>query len=629
MQRTTPYLLLFLLICFYNSCKEKRPDSSALKGNMLKEDRMMTCLKDEVNPLFGELDFKKAGKKLDSLGRLLDENSTYGMLCSFWRLKSTYHLGEKQYDSARFYLTKAHELALEKDTIKKHIIGATIQFADLYEGEKDLPKALKYAREAYLMTDKTDSNTISFICVRLVKLYMNMNDPELSYKYAKEGFRLSPHPGRKLSCATNIANYYTNKGKLDSAEIFYKKYLLSDTIFKHPAFQATNHENYGLFLLKKGELKAGFEEQQYALSIYRKMDMLDAETCFNMAETYHKLGKYEVSNRYLDSALALSYEENELNNLKNNWSLRANNLQALKRYKEAFNALDSSYAYYQKEVGESLISQARELETKYEVKVKDQKIELLTVSNAANNKIARQNKIIAIALTGLMILPIIVIFLLSRRRKLKQQLKETELEQQLLRSQMEPHFIFNTLSVLQALIRNGEKDRAVGYLSKFAGLLRLNLKNSRTGLVPLSEEMEALILYLSLQSTRFEGTFDYEIDCYEDYEEDEIMIPPMLLQPFVENAIQHGLRNLPYKGKLNITILKQEEHLIYCKIEDNGCGVNTARTSEEGNSLSTSITRERLAIFGKKTKLQASLKITDRSDFGEQGTLVELVIPAP
>lgn len=629
MRKSSSYILSTLLVLFLYSCQGEKQNLESVSGNVLKEEGILTSLRTEVNPLFAELENDKAGKKLDSLGRLLDENSTYGILCSFWRLKATYHIEKKQYDSAEFYLKKSYKLALAKDTIKKHIIGATIMFADLYEAKKDLPAALKYAKEAYAMADKTDSNTVSFICMRLCKVYLNMKDPELSQKYAKEGFRVSPHPGRKMSLATSISNYYVLKGKLDSALIFYKMYIFPDTTLKHPNYQALIHENYGLLLVKKGELKSGLSEQEAALSIYRKINMLDGETYFNLADTHHKLGQYAHSNRYLDSAQMLSHKENKEDNLKNIWSLRADNLKSLEQFKAAFIALDSSYTYYQKEVAASLVTQAREMETRYDVKVKDQKIELLTVSNAANHKIARQNKIIAITSTCLMILPIIVIFLLARRRKLKQQLKETELEQQLLRSQMEPHFIFNTLSVLQGLIRGGEKDRAVVYLNKFAGLLRLNLKNSRNGLVLLSEEMEALELYVSLQAIRFEGTFDYEITCYEDYEEDEIMIPPMLLQPFVENAIHHGLRNLSYKGKLRITVEKPQEHLICCKIEDNGCGLNIPRKAAEGNSLSTAITRERLAIFGKETKLQANLKITDRSNFGEKGTLVELVIPAP
>ena len=191
---------------------------------------------------------------------------------------------------------------------------------------------------------------------------------------------------------------------------------------------------------------------------------------------------------------------------------------------------------------------------------------------------------------------------------------------------MEPHFIFNTLAVLQSFIRHDEKEKAVKYLNKFARLLRLNLDNSRHNLVQLHQEVEALENYLSLQAIRFGNIFDYTIHPIEGCEEMDIFIPPMLMQPFVENAIQHGMRNLSYKGHISVQ-LQLHNDLLHCVIEDNGHGLAT-NSGADKHSLSGIITRERLKILSKETGKLASIVVSDKQEKGEHGVKVTLIIPA-
>ena len=194
----------------------------------------------------------------------------------------------------------------------------------------------------------------------------------------------------------------------------------------------------------------------------------------------------------------------------------------------------------------------------------------------------------------------------------------------MLRTQMEPHFIFNSLAVLQSQIRAGEQDKASRYLNQFARLLRTSLENSREAFVPLGEEIEALQNYMSLQSMRFEEAFDYTINVYNGFEQDNISIPPMLLQPFVENAIHHGLQSLKRKGEVRVLIEKKTAAL-HCRITDNGQGYEHSSAPSHRKSLSTTITRERLAILSRQTGVSASLNINGHLQ--PNGTLVEIVIP--
>jgi len=274
------------------------------------------------------------------------------------------------------------------------------------------------------------------------------------------------------------------------------------------------------------------------------------------------------------------------------------------------------------------------IESEYNLADKQENIDRLSnVNEAAKQKIREKNNLLIVTILGILLfaVTVIVLLLLARQRKLRteKQLLEarnnkTELEQRLLRTQMEPHFIFNSLSVMQNLIHNHENAKAILYLQQFAGLLRASLENSRENYVPLHDEIEALRNYISLQAMRFEDAFDYSIQLYEGYEQDNIIIPPMLLQPFVENAIYHGIRGVRHKGSIDIHISRQEGSL-YCTITDNGPGLQEkAATSRK--SLAVRIARERLEIASKETGHTASVSVQNRQ--GETtGVVVELMIP--
>jgi len=220
---------------------------------------------------------------------------------------------------------------------------------------------------------------------------------------------------------------------------------------------------------------------------------------------------------------------------------------------------------------------------------------------------------------------------IQRRRQLLAERNKAVLEQQLLRSQMEPHFLFNTISVLQSLVRKNERELSIKYLSKFARLLRISLENAREALVPVSDEVEALQHYLSLQQIRFRDVFTYHIDTYDEYENEAagLLIPPMLLQPFVENAIHHGMVGMKdNEGFIRITIRKEAHNLRFI-IEDNGLdeGIARQKDPEKKISVSTTITRERLALLSKQLHMPASLEIVRRPPSAGGGMRVTLLIP--
>ena len=213
-------------------------------------------------------------------------------------------------------------------------------------------------------------------------------------------------------------------------------------------------------------------------------------------------------------------------------------------------------------------------------------------------------------------------------RNIKTAHEHIQTEQRLLRSQMTPHFIFNSLSVLQGMILNKEDKKAIIYLSKFSKLLRLILENSREKLVPLKQELKALQNYIDLQNMRGQNGFNYSLIVDEKLNDVNVLVPPMLMQPFVENAIEHGFKNNMENAEISLKISLENNKLV-CLIKDNGLGINATKqnTNSKKKSLSTQITAERLKIISKELKVETGVIIEDRSIYKEQGTLVTLTLP--
>lgn len=210
--------------------------------------------------------------------------------------------------------------------------------------------------------------------------------------------------------------------------------------------------------------------------------------------------------------------------------------------------------------------------------------------------------------------------------KMNEQVAQLELAS--LRSQMNPHFIFNSLNSVQKYIWESKEEDAAEYLAKFAKLMRAILENSRKDLITLCEEVEVLKIYTELEHRRSNGRFDYEITVAENIDLYKTAIPPMLLQPFIENAVWHGLNKKAAKGKLVISIIKQDEQLV-CTVDDDGVGraAVTQQTAEK-KSLGIHITRQRIQRIIETTHRYASIEIKDKTYNGKPaGTTVIITLP--
>lgn len=211
----------------------------------------------------------------------------------------------------------------------------------------------------------------------------------------------------------------------------------------------------------------------------------------------------------------------------------------------------------------------------------------------------------------------------------------TELELRTLQLQMNPHFIFNALNAVQSFILTRDSISANNYLSKFANLIRLFLDSSRSKYITLSDEIKLLSLYVEMEKLRFENKFEFYLDVSPDVNQ-FVDIPTMVLQPFIENAINHGLRYKETKGNLYINFYNQGKFLV-CRIEDDGVGRERAKQiqakSRKGyQSQGLKITEERLRTFNMIADSDISFSITDLIDspndgIVDVGTLIEIKFP--
>lgn len=204
-----------------------------------------------------------------------------------------------------------------------------------------------------------------------------------------------------------------------------------------------------------------------------------------------------------------------------------------------------------------------------------------------------------------------------------------------LRTQMNPHFIFNTLNSVQQYILQGNVIEANKYLSKFSKLQREILNHCDHHFIFLEKEIEMLNLYLQLEQLRFDGSFAYQIDLHEDMDPDEIKIPPMMVQPFVENAIWHGLMPKRDNRKLDLLFRMIDEDILSCTIRDNGIGRKAAsrmqraiRSGPPHKSKGFSLVNERLNVLRQQYNQPFNVSITDLADKhgNPQGTQVSLIV---
>ena len=353
----------------------------------------------------------------------------------------------------------------------------------------------------------------------------------------------------------------------------------------------------------------------------------------NLAETYTDLKDYPVAEKYALEALQLSrqthmrqLEVQTIGTLADVYSANGNAKKAIAYYEQYQPMHDSLSNDETKQSLTRLEMQYGFNKTQDSIKAITDKQQALAAAQIQQQRILKNA---TLAGTGFLFLAGIGGFAFYKRNRdirFMKQISDTKLKA--LRAQINPHFIGNSLTSISAFIIKNDTQKAAEYLDKFSKLMRSILENSDHKEVSLADDLNALEQYMQLEVLRMENKFTYEIRVADDIDTDNTLIQQLILQPFVENSIKHGLEKKNGDGKIIISIQK-ENNMLICSVEDNGIGRKMAeaykeRTSEnERKSLGLKITNARIEIINKLKNTNAGIKIFDL----QQGTKVEVKLP--
>ncbi len=544
--------------------------------------------------------FRKSGDELNEAATCTEIGSTYK--------------GNGEYENAFEYYSRALEIAKKRssnagpgDYNIELVLYGLMNMADMYEAAGDYESALNFIREGMQFDAIYNAPNPWGMEQQLATLFLGSGQYDSALYYLEPIIRKHQAP---IFVWPSFADAFLLAGKLDSALYYYNRAIDS---LKGRVFAGATE--VGLMRCYIGKAKILNNQKKYkealsyakkslALEQYRSIKRAGLNTYDLISKLFHQLGKNDSAYIYLSKYMLL---KDSLVTRQFIW--RLNN--------------------YKKEAEEER---------------KTSQINLLNKDNQLKEQKLKQQAIVKNSLiAGILLIFLLGVFafrnlLLKRKNdKLKLQKdfdlhqlesekkqaelhqKAVELEMQALRAQMNPHFIFNCLSSINRFIFKNDNKTASDYLTRFSRLIRMVLIHSQKKLIPLEDELEMIRLYLDLERLRFKDAFDYSITTTNIVDAGTVFIPPLLLQPFCENAVWHGLMHKESKGHLNIIIsevISENEKVLHCAIVDDGIGREKAaefksKSAENEKSMGLKITTERLALLNQENNFSTFYKIED------------------
>lgn len=514
---------------------------------------------------------------------------------------------------------------------KKEISDATMTISNIYGNQGNYEKAFEVAQQSLAISQELhDRGNIVLSLVEIGKSYRNIGDHTSALEYYKKAYGHNPGKGfwpyRHLSQC--MGDLYCDQQQFDSARYFYQESFSGNAGSKSSQLRMAEYflarKEYdsaqSLFTYLYNTLKPGGEKHIFMYAM------------LGLGKIYLVKKDYSKAKQYAHEALSLATQKSAKLNLRDACQLLYSIHEAQKQPGQAFYYYKQYVQVKEAVLNDQLKGKLYEFRRIAEDEKKVAQIKLLEQEKLISEQKLKGNQLLRNILTGgLVLLAFLSLMVLGnislkrkneklRNEKIQKDLEHraTELEMQALRAQMNPHFIFNCLSSINRFILKNEPDKASDYLTRFSRLIRLVLINSQKPYIVLEDEIEMLRLYLEMEQLRFKNTFDYSIIYNNDIEPSNIMLPPLLLQPFCENAIWHGLMHKEGHGQLSIAF-SMRNNILNCTITDNGIGRARAaeiqtKSAEKIKSLGIKLTAERLALFNEDRSIQTYYNIEDISD---------------
>jgi tetratricopeptide (TPR) repeat protein len=651
-----PILVLFtLLLSQFSFSQQKEIDSLELLLSKIEVDSLRIVKLNSITKYYRRGNHKTHLYFIKKVLKHSIETKDEEKIAYANRELGVYYRNIKQLDSVFIVCDKAMNI-FKRLNHNNGICVVNSTMAATYEAKGDYVNALKHYKDViiYLQTlgEKMKMNVLS-IKSNMAIIYSRINNLEKANDYWESVYKDSLMINNKSLLGDVCLNLSILKWKQSKYDESIKYGLQAKKLHKRPRDLAKIYSNLAIAYSRKRNFKESSKFYKKSLDLRIKLN-----DSVGIQEVYHGIayslksqGKYKQAEKYFLSSNDFIEKSGDLVVLRKSY-------QGLSELYFANNDFKKALKYYKKEIvlKDSLIGIKKQkaiidIEVKYETeKVKREKEAALkeTVITKLESQKNRNLFLGSLAIAGLILLA--VLFYYSRLKAKKKaelvtlELKETQkrlaIEKQYrnselkaLKAQMNPHFIFNALNSIQDYIVLNQKNLASDYLGKFADLIRNYLHFSNTGFISITDEIHNLNLYLELEKLRFEEQLKYTFQVDETVNFETINIPTMLIQPYVENALKHGLLHKKENRKLNISILKTSNKIIECIIEDNGIGrdkskeINKKREAHH-KSFALKATTERLDLLNYGREKKIGVKIIDLKE-GEHavGTKVVLKIP--
>lgn len=633
---TSIILVLFcsVLPCFGNTDLQNYV-TEANKALKTKDTTKIILAFNELGDYYSEIgEYKKSDSLLNislRLSKLKNDDELSGKINNLLASNASYQgsreLAFKYYDKALVSFSKA-----------KNLDGMALIMMNMgseYEYAGDVEKAMDYKLKALKYKEASgEKKNLDYYYQNVGQLFKETDIKKWEY-YVQKAYLISKTlPETRIQTKVAIFN---DLGGISQSKKQYKKSLMWYDSMIVACKKADYINGLSTAYSNRALVHKALKQYKQALSDVSEAMEYDKKLCRNYSKIVNKTHAGQILmelNRFAEAKTILTDALNQTKILKTYPEEEAIIHNALAIIGEKTGNWKSAYEHYlaykngidsirNSETNKTI----QDLEIKYQTSEKEKKIADLHSENELKNLQINRNKYIIFSLIVFSLLIISFFLYLSTRNRLKQQKRQAALQQKLLRSQLNPHFIFNAIGSIQSYMYHNDAKSASSYLAKFASLMRSILNQSSQELIPLSEEVEMLDNYLSLEKLRRNTAFQYQLNVDEGIDAEETMLPSMLVQPFVENAIKHAFISDNEENNIKIYFSKTEK-ILQVKVEDNGVGINQTAQNEKGHkSMASDIFKHRMQIMGKKWENEARFSIIDLSEVGGKGTRVIFSIP--
>jgi tetratricopeptide (TPR) repeat protein len=585
--------------------------------------------------LFLALEFAKKMKSFSAISRI-------------YRLKSHHFMLKNEKDSAIIFTDKAIQAA-RRSSGKRELAESFNYQAKVYDYFGQIELAVSKNLVAYQMAiAATDLSKMSQYAREIGQkqfLIKNIDQAEVYFEEALRYAKKVKDFRQEGLALTNKAEIERARGNPAEALLMNDKALSILNSFNDQNGRGETHNHMGMAYKDLMAYPLAVNQFNLALGEFEKSMNKDkiAEVFLNVATIYKKQGLYDRALFYLKKSINVQDSYGSRNLVNNSYREMSEVYKKMGQKDKSLQFLEEYVRVQDKNSVLLASKKVAELSESYRSEQRNKLISIQADSLASQQRetelaeaklenISLRNELQTYTIVGFLILIIlaaIIGFNRNQRRQLEYKSRETEMSQTLLRTQMNPHFIFNAMSVIQSYIYDNDVKNSSKFLVNFSRLMRLILENSPKEFISISTEMDILTKYLETQKLRFEERFEFEITCDENLLFENAMIPPMITQPFIENAIEHGQLDAVQNGSIKVNFTK-EDRMLKVTIQDNGIGRKSAEQkskSKDHKSMALEITQKRIENINFKYKSNGSLNIEDQNKQDGTGTIVNIAIP--